>query len=420
MKSFVLVDCNNFYVSCERVFNPRLEGKPVLVLSNNDGCVVARSQEVKQLGIKMGEPFFKIQDLCKHHRVVVFSSNYPLYGDLSDRVMQVLTEKAEDMQIYSIDEAFLSYSEGPGNLMEHCQDIRCTIKKWVGIPTSIGIAPSKTLAKVANDMAKKDRTKGLFDLTDPLVQEKVLRKFPIGDVWGIGSSTEAKLRAFGVGTAWDLREQDPVRIRKFLGVVGERMVWELRGKSCLPLEEAKPRQNISCSRSFGRVVTELSELAEALATYVNTACIKLRGQNSCAQAISVYVEAIVDAATGRRQHFSTMVPFPLATNDTPAMITLAKKGLKSIFHKGLRYKKCGVILLDLIPETQVIPDLFLGSFNPKRRRLAQVVDEINARHGKNTLFYGAMGVNPQWKMRSDKRSRSYTTRWDELPIAKVE
>lgn len=419
--TYVLVDCNNFYVSCERLFNPRLEGRPVIVLSNNDGCVVARSQEAKQLNIKMGEPFFKIRNLCLQHSVVVYSSNYKVYGDLSQRVMQVLTDMAPEIQIYSIDEAFLAYPPTmPANeILAHCIDIRRKVKKWVGIPTSIGIAPTKTLAKAANDMAKKDRTRGVFDMSFPAVREAVLKDFPVEDVWGIGSRTAAKLRALGVYTAAEFCAMDAVIIRRKFGVVGERMLWELRGVSCLPLEEAAAKKSITCSRSFGKAVTEEADLAEALATYANTACIKLRQQDSCAKALCAFVEILIDPQAGTRSYASAMVPFAVPTSDTPQIISAAKRCLPVLFREGQRYKKCGVILLDLVAEADIIPDLFLGAPDPHRQHVMRTVDALNARFGKNAVFFGAMGVDPRWKARSSRRTQAYTTEWDSLALAKA-
>lgn len=424
MSHFVLVDCNNFYVSCERLFDPRLEGRPVIVLSNNDGCVVARSPEAKQLNIKMGDPFFKIRDFCRHRGVVVYSSNYQLYGDLSERIMNLMSEMAPAIQVYSIDEAFLTYP----STMTHetvflqCIEMRRMIKKWIGIPTSIGIAPTKALAKVANDFAKKDRLHGIFDLSSADTQNDILKNYPVGDVWGIGSRSKAKLNAIGIYTADEFRNADPILIRRRMGVVGERLLWELRGVSCLPLEEETgPKKSISCSRSFGKVVTTASDLAEALSTFVNTASIKLRQQKGCAGALCIYLEAILDAQAGTRRHFSTVAPLSIPTNDTSHLITAARRCLTSLFCKEMAYKKCGVILLDLIPEASMIPDLFLSSIDPKRRHLMQTVDSLNAHFGKNTLFYGAMGTNPTpiWKMRNDRRSRCYTTSWDGLAIVKA-
>lgn len=418
---FVLVDCNNFYVSCERLFNPKLENCPVIVLSNNDGCVVARSAEAKQLNIKMGDPFFKIKNFCLHRGIKVYSSNYQLYGDISQRIMTILSDLAPEIQVYSIDEAFLSYPVPlvEGILFSECINMRQLIKKWVGIPTSIGIGPSKTLAKVANSLAKKDRKLGVFDLSNQTTQQTVLKDYPIEDVWGIGSQTKAKLNALGIYTAGEFCEADVSFIRRTLGVVGERIYWELKGTSCLPLEEAKPKQSISCSRSFGKVVTEESEIAEALATFANTACIKLREQNSCVNALCIYTEAVLDQSAGTRRHFSTVIPFISPTQDTSEVISAAKKGLHKVFFQGNNYKKCGVILLDLVPEATVQPDLFLGKNDPKRSHLMETIDSLNSHFGKNTLFFGAMGINPKWKVRADRRSNCYTTSWHSLAIAKA-
>lgn len=421
MKYFALIDCNNFYASCERVFNPFLEGKPIVVLSNNDGCVVARSQEAKKLGIAMGDPFFKIKDFCRQNKVIAFSSNYALYGDLSQRVMNIASSMAPEIEIYSIDEAFLSYPESipKEEVVKGCLEIRQTVKKWVGIPTSIGLAPTKTLAKVANDLAKKDRTKGFFNLCSAETQAIILRDYPVEDVWGIGRGLKARLNAMGIYTAAQFREMEPTHVRKKMGVVGERMLWELRGISCLQLEESQPRKSITCSRSFGKAVTEFDQLAEALSTYVSTACVKLRKQDSCAQVICVFVEAYANFQTGGRTvcHMNKALDMP--TNDTSTVITAAKHCLKYLFKQGERYKKCGIILHDLIAVNNVIPDLFLGGLDEKRQRLLETVDVLNTRFGKNTIFYGAMGVDPQWKMRHENRSRQYTTSWDELAIARA-
>lgn len=418
MSYFVLADCNNFYVSCERLFNPRLEGRSVIVLSNNDGCVVARSQEAKKLGIKMGDPYFKIKEFCSRMKVIVYSSNYKLYGDISNRVMNVLSSMAEEIEIYSIDEAFLKFSDSIASedIVALCQEIRSKIKKWVGIPISIGIAPTKTLAKVANDIAKKNRQVGVFDLTSPLIQKDVLQDYPVEEIWGIGSRLKERLHALEIRTAWEFREMEPTVIRRKMGVVGERMLWELRGISCLPLAEPAPKKSISYSRSFGRVIIDPLELAEALSTFVSGACVKLREQNSYANAICVFMEAVLDAKQGTRRHYSMIASFAHPTNDTPQIITLAKKCLEKMFCATERYKKCGVVLLDLIHEELVMPDLFCGSYNPKRRKLLDAVDALNTYYGKNTIFYGAAGIDRSWKMRSDKSSQYYTE-WQGLATA---
>lgn len=420
MGAFVLADCNNFYVSCERLFNPSLEGKPVIVLSNNDGCVVARSQEAKALGIKMGEPYFKLKELCRRERVRVYSSNYKLYGDISRRVMEIYSEKAPEIEIYSIDEAFLKYPEGipADELVSACLELRRLIKRWVGIPVSLGIAPTKTLAKAANKLAKKTDT-GVFDLSSPRVRQEALHRYPIEDVWGIGGRLQRRLAGMGIYTAEDFYAMDPPVIRSKMGVVGERMLWELRGVSCLGLEEVKDKKNIASSRSFGRIVTDPRELAEALATFVNTACIKLRRQKSCAKAVFVYLEATVEAGSPLRRQFCTTIHFPQPTNDTGQIITAAKRGLKSIYHSKERYKKCGIILLDLLSQDHVLPDLFLGGIDPKRAAAMQAVDAINGCYGKNTLFFGAMGTDPKWKLRSEYSSIHNSTDWKLLPLVKA-
>lgn len=419
MCSLALIDCNNFYVSCERLFNPRLEGKPVVVLSNNDGCVVARSQESKRLNIKMGEPFFKIRDFCNRYGVVVLSSNYELYGDISQRVMDTLTSLAPEIEIYSIDEAFMRFPKmSPQDIEKVCFDIRRTVKKWVGIPTSIGIAPTKTLAKVASHKAKKDPS-GIFNLCSPEVCNNVLDTFPIEDVWGIGSANKQKLYSMGIRTALQFAEMDPAIIRRSMGVIGERMVWELRGTSCLALNlVSEPKQTITCSRSFGKRVTDFNELSEAFSTFVHTACVKLREQQCAAQALYVFMEAMIDPQAPTRRHYNMAIDLPMATNDTALIITIGKMCLQRLYKKEEVYKKCGVILLDLISDDSIVPDLFHEGQDPKRTLLMDTLDSINARHGKNTLFFAAMGTNPTWKMRSDKRTRGYTTSWSDLAIAK--
>lgn len=419
MSHFVLADCNNFYVSCERLFNPQLEGKAVLVLSSNDGCVVARSQEAKQAGIKMGEPYFKIKDFCERMKIIVLSSNYQLYGDLSDRVMSILKQHAPEMEIYSIDEAFLKYPGSSSGLYDTCLLLRKTVKKWVGIPISLGIAPTKTLAKIANDLAKKNREIGVFDLTSPDLRKTILQNYPIGEVWGIGYRLEQRLQSLGVFTAWDFHQLEAPFIRKRLGVVAERMLFEMQGISCLDVHEPESKKSITCSRSFGKIVKEPAELAEALSTFVSSAAVRLRSESSLASALLVYLEALQDAKAGTRFQTQMITTFPQPTNDTPEMITAAKLCLSKLYSEKEKYKKCGVILLDLIPEASFIPDLFLGGLDPKRQIVMQTVDRVNAIHGKNTLFFGALGVSQSWKANSKKASAYNTTDWRRLPIVKA-
>lgn len=420
MSHFVLADCNNFYVSCERLFDPSLEGRPVIVLSNNDGCVVARSQEAKQLGIKMGEPYFKIKDLCRRLRVRVFSSNYQLYGDISQRVMEVMAQMAPEMQVYSIDEAFLKYPAeiSAEELFKVCLELRRMVKRWVGIPISLGLAPTKTLAKVANSCAKKS-PQGVFSLISPEARARLLKDYPIDEVWGIGRGYAERLKRLSVFTAADFAAQESLLIRRHMGVVGERILWEINGISCLGLEEASPKQSITCSRSFGRVIFEEEELAQALTTFINTAGAKLRKEGSCAKALCVFLETQIEPQNPGRRHWSLTVPFVHPTQDTGEMIAAGKRCVKRLFRPKERYKKCGVILLDLMPAKSVVPDLFWQGLSPKRQAMMAVFDDINARFGKNTLFFGAMGTNPQWKMRSDRKSAHNSTSWQHLPVAKA-
>lgn len=419
MSCYALLDCNNFYVSCERLFKPELMNRPVVVLSNNDGCVVARSQEAKDLGIKMGDPFFKIRDFCTFHKVVSYSSNYELYADLSQRVMEIATEMAPEAEVYSIDEVFLRYPGIPPHEVEEAATaLRARMKRWVGLPTSIGIAPTKTLAKVANYKAKRD-VKGVFNICDPQVREKILNVLPVEEVWGIGGSNRDKLRSMGVRTAGDFARMDPLAVRRAMGVVGERMLWELRGVACLTLDTPEPRQSITCSRSFGKQVDTIEELSEALATFTNSACIRLREQRGCTQAICIFAESLLDPLTGRRRHNSAAVNLPMATNDTPFIITHAKAALRSLFRPDYKYKKCGILLLDIVPEEHVAPDLFHAAQDPARSHLMHTFDAMNSRFGKHTLTFAAMGTKQEWRMRSDRCSRHYTTSWSDLATAKA-
>lgn len=417
MGHFVLVDCNNFYVSCERLFSPKLEGKPVIVLSNNDGCVVARSQEAKAIGIKMGEPYFSIKSLCLHKNVYVYSSNYPLYGDISARIMNLLGEMAPELQIYSIDEAFLKYPAfiPLSEVFSLCLEVRRKAKQWIGVPVSLGIGPSKALTKVAMDFAKKTSL-GVFDISFPEVRIPILKEYPIQDVWGIGRQLCDRLNSMGVYTAYDYCQLDASHVRKKMGVVGERLWWELHGKSCLGLEEATPKKSICRSRSFGKTVTEESELAEALSTFAATACLSLRNQKSCAKAICVFIEARIGPQKEARRCSSMIETFLTSTNSTPEMIAAAKKCLKNMFVEGDKYKKCGVILLDICPESSVIPDLFLPA-NPKMKKLMKCIDHCNARFGSNKIFFGAMGVKSEWKAQKSFISQFDPNDWQRLPTA---
>jgi DNA polymerase V len=415
MKVFALVDCNNFYASCERVFDPSLKNRPIAVLSNNDGCIVARSNEVKALDIPMGVPFFESKAVIKKHNVAVFSSNYQLYGDMSQRVMDSLRLFAPDMEVYSIDEAFLRLDHlQPRNLTDYCQTLRAKVMQWTGIPVSIGIGPSKVLAKVANRVAKKQTEDGVFDIRSRKVQDEILKTLDVKNLWGIAGRWADRLGRMGIEKASELRDASPTIIRKHLSVVGERLVRELRGHSCIDLEDIQPRKNIMSSKSFGNLLTQKEPMEEALANYAARACEKLRKQNSRAQAVHVFVQTNGFRETDKQYSNSIACALTVPTSDTRIIIEAAKFCLSRIFKQGYRYKKTGIMLLDLIPDSLEQKHLFVDCDHRPGDHLMDLVDRINQDHGSDTLFFGAQGVNREWKMRCGSRSPRYTTQWDEL------
>jgi len=421
---FALVDCNNFYVSCERVFNPRLEGRAVVVLSNNDGCVIARSNEAKALGIKMGAPAFQHKDLFRKNGVLVYSSNYALYGDMSQRVMETLGRFTPRIEIYSIDEAFLSL-EGfdSTSLTEYAHLIRSTAKKWTGIPVSIGIGPTKTLAKLASKVAKKYRKlNGVFDLTDHPAMEKILDSVDVGDVWGIGPRYRTFLVRHGIRSALDLNRAGDIWVKKHMTVMGLRTVKELRGIPCFGLEELPvPRKGIMSSRSFGRPVESLEELKQALATYVSRAAEKLRSQRSAAAIVHVFL--LTNRFKPREPQYgnSSTAILPIPMDYTPNLIRWAHRQLGKIYKPGYRYKKTGVFLTEIVPRDRIQLNLFTQNYpHEKNRKIMRVVDLINARWGTDTVRYGAEGTQKEWKMRRNLLSPRYTTQWSEIPVVKSE
>jgi DNA polymerase V len=418
MKKVALIDCNSFYASCEQVFVPRLYGKPVIVLSNNDGCIVARSKEAKAAGIKMGEPLFKVQNLIQKHSVQVFSSNYALYGDMSDRVMQTLGHFSPKTEIYSIDEAFIEL-EGfqSRNLTDYGQQMRNTVRRHTGVPVSIGIAPTKTLAKVANHLAKVSSA-GVVDVDD-IDLNKILAEFEIEDVWGIGRRWGRSLRQQGIETALQLRNTDLRWAKQKYNVVMQRTILELRGQSCIPLDLAPPtRQSICCSRSFSRPVTELQELKEAIATYVSRAAEKLRLYHLTANILQVF------AHTNRFKkddYYSngTTITLPLATQDTRELVFFALRGAEAIYRPGHRFVKAGVLLLELQSETLRQGHLFLERDEVRSALLMKTVDAINSQFGRGTLQFAAAGLKKSWGMRQGKRSNRWTTCWGEIPVVRA-
>ncbi len=418
---FALVDCNNFYASCERVFNPKLNGKPIVVLSNNDGCVVARSNEAEALGIGMGVPEFQIRSVLRTHRVQVFSSNYTLYGDLSQRVMETLEQFSPHIEVYSIDEAFLSLlGFARRDLTEYGRQIRRTVKQWTGIPVSVGMAETKTLAKIANRIAKRNPDMGgVCDLLACPDREALLEGVAVEDVWGIGPNYARLLNQHGLTTALQLRQADDQWIRKHLGIVGVRLVYELRGHSCLDLDECPaPKQGITCSRAFGRSVCTLADMEEAVSSYVSRAAEKLRGEGLAATVLTVFL--MTNAFTDEPQYRNSVTcSLPVGTDTTSELIRVALKGLRSIYRDGYRYKKAGVMCTALVSASQVQPDLFDHQDRPRSKRLMAALDAVNDRWGAGTLEYASSGLTKTWKTQFHRRSLAYTTDWNELPFVRA-
>lgn len=419
MSRFALIDGNNFYVSCERVFNPALEGKPVVVLSNNDGCAVARSQEIKALGVKMGTPWFQMQALARQHGIVALSSNYALYADMSNRMMAILGQFSPRQEIYSIDECFLDLEGFNQDLTAYGQTIRQQVRCWIGIPVCVGIGTTKTQAKLANHIAKKQpHWNGVCDLDALPEKEKnqLLASIEVGEVWGVGRRLREQLASLNIHTVLALKQADTALIRKRFSVVLERTVLELRGISCLGLEDVDPnKQQIVCSRSFGQPVLLLAVLKEAVSGYVTRAAEELRHQSSLAGAIHVYITTSPFREKDPQYSHGITVPLPEASDDTLKLIHAARWGLEQIYRPGYRYAKAGVMLLELGSAGRKQQTLFSDDETEKRsRKLMQTMDHINRRMGKGTLFLAGSGINRVWRMKQGNRSPAYTTCWEEL------
>lgn len=416
-----LVDCNNFYVSCERVFNPKLEGKPVVVLSNNDGCAVARSNEVKALGVKMGEPWFKMEKLAKQHGIIALSSNYTLYGDMSARVMSILSEFGDQQEVYSIDECFLGLKGlAPEYLVEHAQKIRLAVRKQTGIPVCVGIADTKTLSKLANHCAKKGFA-GIDGVCDfgrlsEVQLSKLFDSIAVDEIWGVGRQIGAKLALMGIETVEVLRRADPEYIRQQFSVVVERTVKELNGIPCIELEEAgAPRQQIMVSRSFGQPVTTIEDLSESVAYFATTAAMKLRKDGSVASSLCVFVRTNPFKENEAQYQRSVVVPLSRPSADTAKIVSAALAGLKQVYRAGFRYKKSGVLLMGLQGKDTVQADLFDQPMDQaKSEARMKIMDQINQKMGKGAITIAATGVKQRWAMRREKKSPNYTGDWQDL------
>jgi DNA polymerase V len=415
-----LIDGNNFFVSCERVFDPRLEGRPVVVLSNNDGCAVARSNEVKALGVKMGTPWFQLRDLAGRHGIVALSSNYALYADMSNRMMAVLGQYSPDHEIYSIDECFLGLDGLEHlDLVAYGQAIRQRVRQWVGIPVCVGIAQTKTLAKLANHCAKKGLAgrDGVCDFNRMNAAELsgLFATIGVGEIWGVGRQLAQRLGALDIASVEALRSADPKAMRKKFSVVLERTVMELNGTACIELEDEAPnKQQIISSRSFGRYVHELGELQEAVASHIAVAAEKLRGQGSLAGMVQVYIRTNPHKENAPQYQRGMTVPLPEASDDTLRLTRAALWLLKRIYRPGYAYQKAGVALLNLTDAATAQRSLFAPTRD--NAKLMEVMDRINALWGRGTLRSAAEGIEKGWRMKRERMSPGYTTCWAQVPV----
>ena len=418
--SIALIDCNNFYASCERIFNPRLIGKPIVVLSNNDGCIITRSAEAKELGIKMGEPYFKAKKIVDKNNVRVFSSNYSLYGDISQRVMETLARFASDVEIYSIDEAFLGLNGFENyELSKYCQYIRRTIKQWVGIPVSIGVSTTKTLSKIANNLAKKNKEydgvcilKSWFDINE------ALKLTSIEDVWGIGRRLSVFLKKYKINTAYDFTQLDKGWIRKNMGVVGEKTFLELCGVSCIELELIPSDKKSCCvSRSFSKPVEKIDDLEESVSSYGTRVAEKIREEGLVAESMNIFVLTNYFNRKEKQYSNSIKLQLPYPTNNSIKIVKRALEGIKKIYRQGYRYKKAGVILYGLTKAKQTRG--LLDYDRESSDSIMNTLDRINERYGSSTIRLASEGVDKSWSMRRESVSPCYTTRFDDLVEAKL-
>ncbi len=418
VQQLALVDCNNFYVSCERLFRPDLQGQPLVVLSNNDGCVVSRSNEAKAIGVKMGQPWFECRQLEQDHGLLALSSNYALYADLSNRVMAILSDFSPCHEVYSIDECFVDLT-GISKLREVSYVMRERVGKWTGIPVCVGIGPTKTLAKLANHVAKKHpRSKGVFNYNDltPEQKARLLAKLPVEEVWGVGRKLTQRLALYGVHTVLDLREAHIPTLRFEFGVVMEKVQRELQEVACIKLEEVQPdKQQIISSRSFGSAVTDLPVLKDALSTFVATACAKLRAQNSQASVMQVFLRTNRFRKDLPQYMPSLAVPLPQPTSDTLVVNRWADYLCERMFKEGYQYKKAGVMLSAISPVSYQQGDLLETGLSGNSR-LMQALDRLNERFGRGAVKVSTQGAYREWQMRRERMSPSYTTRWSEVPI----
>ncbi len=410
---FALVDCNNFYVSCERVFNPKLENKPVVVLSNNDGCIIARSEEAKKLGLKMAEPAFKKIRFLEKNGVFVFSSNYTLYGDMSQRVAETLSQFAPEVEIYSIDEAFMNLSGMQEDLKVQAEKISQTVKRNTGIPISIGIGPTKTLAKIANKAAKQ--TGGIFIIKNERHRDSVIRNTPVEKVWGIGQQYSKLMQRNNVKTAYDFTLLDDNWLKAKMKVIGLRIKKELLGESCIPLEQIIPdKKAIATTRAFGKKTSEIKYIREAVSTYAVRCAEKLRKQHSLANLITVFIHTDPFNPNEIQYNKSKTIALPIATNGNSELVKYALFCLQEIFETNYKYKKAGVIVDGLQSEQAFQSDMFDNEDRNKYRKLLATMDKLNSEFGRDKVKLAVQGDGKEWKLRQEKLSKKYTTDWNDI------
>lgn len=418
---FALIDCNNFYASCERVFKPELNGQPVVVLSNNDGCVIARSNEAKAAGIPMGAPAFKLKESFAKHNIAVFSSNYALYGDMSNRVMSILADYAPEIEIYSIDEAFLKFENCDYiDFQEYGSKMRRNVGKSTGIPVSVGFAETKALSKVANKIAKKftKETGGVYIIDSEEKRIKALKWTKVGDVWGIGRKNTARLESHGIHTAYQFTEQTDAWVRSVMSVVGLRLKHELEGKLVLDIETSKAKQSISTTRTFERSHTELFEIRERVATFATTCAEKLRRQKTNCNSIMVFLHTNDYRHDQPQYSRNLVVKLPFPTNSSIEIVNFATSALEQIFRQGYAYKKAGVVVMNISPEKECQMNLFQNS-NPKHKALMATMDKVNRSIGRNKIKLGSQDMDRTWKMKQESLSPHYTTDFKDIITVKV-
>lgn len=415
---FALVDCNSFYASCETVFRPDLRGKPVVVLSNNDGCIVARSREAKALGIPDLQPFFKIEGLLRRHHVAIFSSNYPLYGDMSERVMTTLKDFSPHIEIYSIDEMFLSFAGMNIDLKDYATDIRECVWRNTRLPVGVGIAPTKTLAKLASRTGKKiPKLGGICVMDEPHKWEWALRRIPVTAIWGIAKRMARRLKVLDIHSGWDLARANPKIIRRYSSVCLERTIEELNGKPCLALEELPPaKKQIYCTRSFGDKATTLEPILEAVSLYAARAAQKLRAQKHLVSTLHIFMHT--SPFKPDYHSVSTTVKLPYPSDDTRLITAYVRRAAAKLYTSGHAFLKAGVGLVELHDRAYHQFDLLQSGQPEKADRLMQAFDQINQRHGNGCVFLGAQGVSRPWYMRQNFASPQYTTKWSDIPVAK--